>query len=299
MNPIVFALRRPVTIMTTMAALVLVATLALVRMKVDIFPALNLPVLYVCQPYGGMTPQQMEGLLTSYYEFHFLYVGGVHHIESKNIQGMALLKVYFHPGTDMGQAMGETVAAVNRSRFMMPPNTIPPFVTRLDTGNAAVGYLVLSSETRSIKDIQDIASLRVRPMFASVPGMSSPPAFGGNQRAIVVTVDPEKLRAQGLTLDQVTEAVNAGNAVTPSGNLRIGDRMYLVNTNVMVGADPVRELGRCRSSSARTRCCCGTWRRSKTPRTSPPGTPSSTAGGRCTCSSRSGPTPRPSRWSAR
>ncbi|MBN9518366.1 efflux RND transporter permease subunit [bacterium] len=243
MNPIVFALRNPVTVMVGVVAVLVGSELAASRMRVDVFPALNQPVIYVAQPYGGMTPQQMEGLCTSYYEFHFLYVSGVHHIESRNIQGMALLKVYFHPGTDMGQAMGEVVAAVNRSRFMMPPNTVPPFITRHDTGGAGVGFLVLSSQTRSIKDIQDMATLKVRPMFASVAGMSSPPAFGGNQRAVVVSIDAERLRAQGLTLDQVTEAVAAGNAVAPSGNLRIGDRAYLVTNNVMVGANPVQELG--------------------------------------------------------
>ncbi|MFO0803691.1 MAG: efflux RND transporter permease subunit [Gemmataceae bacterium] len=243
MNPIVFAMRNPFTVMVGVAAVLIGSGLAASRMRVDIFPNLNQPVIYVCQPYGGMTPQQMEGLLTSYYEFHFLYVNGVEHIESRNVQGMALLKVHFHPGTDMGQAMAEVVAAVNRSRFMMPPNTVPPFIQRLDTGSASVGYLVLSSETKSIKDVQDMATLKVRPMFASVAGMSSPPAFGGNQRAIVVSVDPEKLRGQGLTLEQVTEAVSAGNAVTPSGNMRIGDRTFLVNTNVMVGREPVRELG--------------------------------------------------------
>ena len=243
MNPIVFAMRNPFTIMVGVVAVLIGSVLAAGRMRVDIFPNLNQPVIYVCQPYGGMTPQQMEGLLTSYYEFHFLYVNGVHHIESRNVQGLALLKVHFHPGTDMGQAMAEVVAAVNRSRFMMPPNTVPPFIQRLDTGSASVGYLVLSSESKSIKDIQDIATLKVRPMFASVAGMSSPPAFGGNQRAIVVSVDPEKLRGQGLTLEQVTEAVSAGNAVTPSGNMRIGDRTFLVNTNVMVGREPARELG--------------------------------------------------------
>ena len=243
MNPIVFALRNPVTVMVGVVAVLVGSGLAASRMRVDVFPALNQPVIYVCQPYGGMTPQQMEGLLTSYYEFHFLYVGGVHHIESRNVQGMALLKVYFHPGTDTGQAMAEVVAAVNRARFMMPPNTVPPFIQRLDTGSAGVGYLVLASETKSIKDIQDIATLKVRPMFAGVPGMSSPPAFGGNQRAIVVGVDPDKLRGQGVTLEQLTDAVSAGNAVTPGGNLRVGDRTYLVSTNVMVGADPGRELG--------------------------------------------------------
>jgi multidrug efflux pump subunit AcrB len=243
MNPIVFALRNPVTVMVGVVAVLVGSGLAAARMRVDVFPALNQPVVYVAQPYGGMTPQQMEGLLTSYYELHFLYVSGVEHIESRNIQGMSLLKVYFHPGHDMGQGLSEVVAAVNRSRFMMPPNTVPPFITRHDTCSAGVGYLVLSSRTKSIKDIQDMATLKVRPQFASVPGMSSPPAFGGNQRAVVVSVDPERLRAQGLTLDQVTEAVSAGNAVTPSGNMRIGDRNYLVTNNVMVGAEPVKELG--------------------------------------------------------
>ena len=84
-------------------------------MAVDIFPALNLPVIYVAQPYGGMDPAQMEGQITNYYEYHFLYINGIHHVESKNVQGVALMKLYFHPGTDMAQAMAETVGYVNRA----------------------------------------------------------------------------------------------------------------------------------------------------------------------------------------
>jgi multidrug efflux pump subunit AcrB len=243
MNPIVFALRNPVTIIVGVVAVLVGSGLAVSRMRVDIFPSLNQPVIYICQPYGGMTPSQMEGLLTNYYEFHFLYVNGVEHIESRNIQGMTQLKVYFHSGTDMAQAMAETVAAVNRARFMMPPGTVPPFVMRLDTGTAAVGFLVLSSETRSIKEIQDMATLRVRPTFASIAGVSSPPAFGGNQRAIVVSIDPEDLLKQGLTLEQVTEAVSSGNPTTPGGVLKAGDQQMLVDSNVMVGGNPRLELG--------------------------------------------------------
>ncbi|MCE9533292.1 MAG: efflux RND transporter permease subunit, partial [Planctomycetes bacterium] len=243
MNPVVFALRHPLTIMVGVVAIMLGSALSVSRMKVDIFPALNMPVIYVCQPYGGMDPAQMEGLLTNYYEFHFLYVSGIHHVESKNVQGMALMKLYFHPGTDMSQAMAETVAAVNRSRFMMPPGTVPPFVSRFDTGSASVGYLVLSSETRSIKDIQDLATLKVRPSFSSIPGISTPPAFGGNQRAIVVQVDPDGLRSNGLTADDVTQALVTGNVVSPSGNARIGDRMFIVPTNSIVGSNPKKELG--------------------------------------------------------
>src|SRR5512135_1910318 len=124
MNPIVFALRRPLTVMVLVAAVALGSGLALLRMPIDIFPNLNLPIIYVAQPYGGMDPAQMEGLLTNYYEYHFLYITGIHHVESKNIQGVALMKLFFHPGTDMSQAMAETIGYVTRSRAFMPPGTV-------------------------------------------------------------------------------------------------------------------------------------------------------------------------------
>src|SRR5213596_1409243 len=162
------ALRRPITILIAVIGVALCAVLAFLRMPVDIFPDLNLPIIYVAQPYGGMDPAQMEGFLTYYYEYHFLYVSGIHHVESKNIQGVAMMKLYFHPGTDMAQAMAETIQYVNRSRAFMPPGTVPPFVMRFDTGSVPVGYLVLSSKTRTIGDIQDQALFKVRPMFASL-----------------------------------------------------------------------------------------------------------------------------------
>ena len=109
MNPIVFALRRPFTVMVAVVAVALGSALAVQRMSIDVFPNLNLPVIYVCQPYGGMDPAQMEGLLTNYYEYHFLYINGIHHVESRNVQGMALMKLFFHPGTNMAQAMAETI----------------------------------------------------------------------------------------------------------------------------------------------------------------------------------------------
>ncbi len=145
---------------------------------VDIFPILNMPLIYVCQPYGGMDPAQMEGYLTNYYEYHFLYISGIHHVESRNIHSVALMKLVFHPGTNMAQAMAETINYVNRSQAFMPPGTVSPFVMRFDTGSVPVGRLVLSSETRSIAEIQDLALFRVRPMFAALPGVSAPPPFG-------------------------------------------------------------------------------------------------------------------------
>src|SRR5581483_12225851 len=132
MNPIVFALRHPITVVVALAGVLLTSGLAFTRMKIDIFPNLNLPVIYVVQPYGGMDPGQMAGLLTFHYENHFLYINGIHHVESKNIQGFAQMKLFFHPGTDMVQAMAETVAFVNRARSFMTPGTVPPFVVRFD-----------------------------------------------------------------------------------------------------------------------------------------------------------------------
>src|ERR1700736_6904357 len=135
MNPIVFALRHPFTIIVACVALAGGAVLAFQRMRIDIFPSLNLPVIYVAQPYGGMDPAQMEGLITNYYEYHFLYINGIHHVESRSVQGTALMKLYFHPGTDMAQAMAETISYVNRARAFMPPGTVSPFVMRFDTGS--------------------------------------------------------------------------------------------------------------------------------------------------------------------
>src|SRR3954454_24528987 len=195
MNPIIFAMRHPITVMVAMTSIVVASVLALVRVKVDIFPNLNQPVIYVVQPYGGMDPEQMEGLLTFHYENHFLYISGIHHVESRNIQGFAQMKVFFHPGTDMVQAMAEVVAQVNRSRSFMPPGTVAPFVMRFDTGSVPVGYIVLSSESKTIDQIQEAAYIRVRPALVSLPGVSAPPPFGGNQRTIVVHVDPDRMRA--------------------------------------------------------------------------------------------------------
>jgi multidrug efflux pump subunit AcrB len=236
MNPIIFALRHPYTVMVGVLALFLGGGLALSRMKIDIFPNLNLPVIYVAQPYGGLDPAQMEGLITNYYEYHFLYIGGIHHVESKNIQGVALMKLFFHPGTNMAGAMAETVSYVNRSRSFMPPGTVPPFIMRFDAGSVPVGYLVFRSDTRSIGEIQDAALFRVRPMFASLPGVSAPPPFGGNQRTIVIRADPERLRAYQLSPDEVVEAIASGNEITPSGNVTIGGKSPIVPVNSIVGS---------------------------------------------------------------
>lgn len=242
MNLIAIALRRPISVLVAIVAIALACVWAVLRMPVDVFPSLNLPVIYVAQPYGGMDPAQMEGFLTNYYEYHFLYISGIHHVESKNIQGVALMKLVFHPGTDMAQAMAETINYVNRSRAFMPPGTVSPFVMRFDTGSVPVGYLVLSSETRTLAEIQDLALFRVRPMFATLPGVSAPPPFGGNQRTIVIDVDPDRMRAYHVSPEDVISVVASGNTISPSGNIPVGDKYPIVPLNSIVGN--IDELGK-------------------------------------------------------
>src|SRR5207248_192776 len=153
------------------------------------------PVIYVAQPYGGMDPAQMEGFLVNYYEYHFLYITGIEHVESRSIQGVGLIKLQFHPGTNMAQAMAEMVSYVNRSRAFMPVGTVPPFIMRFDAGSVPVGNLVFSSDSRSVAELQDAALFKVRPLFATLPGVSAPPPFGASQRTVVIRPDPERLRA--------------------------------------------------------------------------------------------------------
>lgn len=251
MQLILSAMRRPATVVVLVLSTLIAGFLAVgpatsqqwkwtypvglpKGMEVDIFPKLNLPVIYVCQPYGGMDPAQMEGFLTNYYEYHFLYISGIHHVESRNVQGTALMKLFFHPQTDMAQAMAETINYVNRSQAFMPPGTVSPFVMRFDTGSVPVGYLVLSSDTRSISEIQDLALFRVRPMFSNLPGVSAPPPFGGSARSIVISVDPKKLQSYSMSPDEIISALTKGNTLSPSGNLPLGDSYPIVPINSVV-----------------------------------------------------------------
>src|SRR3954462_15825544 len=139
MRFVLLALSRPLTVVIALIAVLLASLLAVRRMPIDIFPQVGDPAIYVAQPYGGMDPAQMEGYLTYYYEYHFLYITGIDHVESKSIQGASLMKLVFHPGTNMAQAMGETIGYVDRSRAFMPPGTVAPFITRFDAGSVAVG----------------------------------------------------------------------------------------------------------------------------------------------------------------
>src|SRR5213079_2539559 len=234
MNLVQPAMRRPLTIVVAVIAVALGSVLALRQMPRDIFPTLGIPTIYVAQPFGGMDAAQMEGYLTYYYEYHFLYITGIEHVESKSIQGASIIKLQFHPGVDMSQALSETISYVNRARAFMPPGTVPPFVMRFDSGSVPVGNLVFSSETRTVPEIQDAALNRVRPLFATLPGVSAPPPFGGSARTIVIHADPDRLRSYNMSPDEVVSALTTANTISPSGNVRIGDLMPIVPTNATV-----------------------------------------------------------------
>jgi multidrug efflux pump subunit AcrB len=231
------ALSRPITVVVALIAIALCAALALQRMPADIFPQVGDPAIYVAQPYGGMDPAQMEGYLTYYYEYHFLYITGIDHVESKSIQGAALMKLVFHQGTNMAQAMSETIGYVNRARAFMPPGTVPPFITRFDAGSVAVGLLVFSSANHTQGEMQDFALNRVRPLFATLPGVSAPPPFGGNQRTIVVTLNPDKLRQYQISPDEAIAAVSKASVVMPSGNMYTGKVERITRTNSALGGN--------------------------------------------------------------
>src|SRR5918911_3155843 len=241
MRLVLAALTRPITVVIALLAIALCAVLALKRMPVDIFPQVGDPAIYVAQPYGGMDPAQMEGYLTYYYEYHFLYITGIEHVESKNIQGIALMKLVFHPETDMSNAMAEVVGYVNRARAFMPTGAVPPFIMRFDAGSLPVAQLVFSSETRTPGEMQDVALNRVRPIFATLPGVSAPPPFGGSQRTIVVRVDPERLRQYRISPEEVVTAGNRSSTVVPSGNVRTGDLIRIASTNATLGGN-IQEL---------------------------------------------------------
>ena len=222
--------------MVLVIAIALGAWAALQRLARDVFPPLGIPTIYVAQPFGGMDPAQMEGYLTYYYEYHFLYITGIEHVESKSIQGASLMKLQFHPGTDMSAALSETVAYVNRARAFMPPGTPGPFITRFDAGSVPVGQLIFSTEnpSRTVGQMQDAALNMVRPLFATLPGVSAPPPFGGSARSILVNVKPNRLKALGLSPDEIVQAMSQANLISPSGNMNLGDKYPIVPVNAVV-----------------------------------------------------------------
>ncbi|HVW59107.1 MAG TPA: efflux RND transporter permease subunit, partial [Puia sp.] len=228
------ALRKPITILVLVAGLIFFGIGAVRTIKIDIFPDMNLPVIYISHPYGGFTPDQMETFFGKQYVNLLLYIGGVKSIETRNIQGLTLIKLTFYEGTNMAQAASEVTGYTTRAQAGFPPGSQPPFILRFDASTLPVGQLVISSPKRSNNELLDLANVYVRAQFASVPGLVSPAPFGGNVRTIVIKADPELLRSHNLTPDQLVEALRNNNQATPAGNVRIGNFNYLTPANTTI-----------------------------------------------------------------
>jgi multidrug efflux pump subunit AcrB len=228
------ALKKPVTIVVAIAATLIFAVLALLRIPIDIFPNLNLPTIYIAQPYGGMTAAQMEGFVATRYQNQMLYVSGIKDVEVKNIQGLCLVKCTFYEDANMAQVSGEVANQVNRVMNYMPPGTVPPTVVRFDASSLPVGQLVFSSQRATLGELQDLASTRIRPLFSQIPGASAPSPFGGNERTVVVRVDPERMRSYEFTPDDIVAAVVENNRIAPAGNIRIGDYTVITPSNTVI-----------------------------------------------------------------
>jgi multidrug efflux pump subunit AcrB len=224
-------LKKPVAVIVITLGVLLFSALAIFTIPIDIFPKLNLPTIYVIEPYGGMSAHQMEGFFATRMQDQFLYVNGIRNIESKNIQGISIIKLTFYETTDMAEASAQVALQVNRASAFFPPGALPPQVVRFDASSLPVGELVFSSPSRPLKDIYDLALTRVRPMFATVPGLSAPPPFGSNARSVIINIDPERIRGLNLSPDQVVAAIAKNNSISPSGNIRINNTMYVTTLN--------------------------------------------------------------------
>ncbi|KFF17146.1 efflux RND transporter permease subunit [Chryseobacterium sp. JM1] len=241
MNLIKFALRRPISVMVLVLGLLFFGIKAAKDVKVDILPEMDLPVVYVAHSFNGYTPQQMEGYFTKMYVNMLLFTNGIRSIESKNTQGLTLMKVNFYEGTNMGEAIAQINALSTRSQVFLPPGAPPPFIIRFDSSSQPVGQLVFRSSTQTNNQLQDIANFNARPFLIKIPGLTTAPPFGGSPRTIEINVDPYKLRAHSLSPEQVVEAISRNNITSPSGNVYIGDTNYLTPTNNTV--KKVEELG--------------------------------------------------------
>lgn len=230
-NMIKFALQKPISIMVLVLGLVFFGMRSVKEIQVDILPEMNLPVVYVAHSLNGYTPEQMEGYFTKMYVNMMLFTNGIKSIETKNTQGLTLMKVNFYEGTNMGEAIAQLNALSNRSQVFLPPGAPPPFILRFDASSQPVGQLVFRSPTKTNNQLQDIANFTARPFLIAIPGLTTAPPFGGSPRTIEINIDPNKLRAHQLSPEQIVEAISRQNVTSPAGNVYIDDINYLTPTN--------------------------------------------------------------------
>src|SRR5215471_9952204 len=226
-----FAIQTPYFIVVVALIVGVLGGTALVRMPVDMFPSINIPMVVVATFYNGMPPEQIETDITSRFERQFTLASGIEHIESRSLPGVSVIRVYFQPGTNADAAVGTISNLAMAQLRRLPPGTLPPVVLKFDASSLPVCLITLKGEGLNETQLHDLGQFTVRNQIANVPGASVPQPFGGKYRQIQVYVDPVKLEAHQLSLMDVVRTVNHANAILPAGDVRIGPKDYNIYTN--------------------------------------------------------------------
>lgn len=225
------ALNRPHTFIVTAVLILLLGMFSIAQMPTDIFPVIDIPVVSVIWTYQGLPTPEMEKRVTTFTEFVFALVNDVKSIESQTLNGVSVVKIYFHPSVRIDAAMAQVTSAVQGIRFRMPPGINPPWILRFGADTVPVIQLSLSSKTLSEAALYDYGIFRVRQQLATVPGTLLPAPYGGKPRQIMVDIDPNQLLAKGLTPIDISNAINAQNLTLPTGTQKIGTRDYTISLN--------------------------------------------------------------------
>jgi HAE1 family hydrophobic/amphiphilic exporter-1 len=226
-----FAIRYPYFIIVGCLIVAIVGGVTLVRMPVDLFPPINIPVVVVATFYSGMPPEQIETDITGRFERFFTLGSNIDHIESRSLPGVSLIKIYFQPGTDPDADLSEVSNLAMADLRKLPPGTLPPVVLKFDASSLPVCLITLKGQGLNETRLRDLGQYDVRNQVANVPGASVPQPFGGRYRQIMVYVDPLKLEARQLSVMDVVRTVNDSNLILPAGDVRIGPIDYNLYTN--------------------------------------------------------------------
>jgi multidrug efflux pump subunit AcrB len=226
-----FALRYPFFIIMLCLMVMLVGVVNTVRMPVDLFPKIDMPVVVVATFYNGMPPQQIEADITNTFERFFTLAANVDHSESRSLTGVSLIKIYFKPGTNADSALSNVANLAMADLRRLPPGTLPPVVLGMDASTQPVCLVTLKGEGLSETNLKDLAQFQVRNQISSVQGASVPQPFGGTYRQIQIYVDPLKMEARNLSLNDVVKSVNSSNLILPAGDVRIGSKDFNIYAN--------------------------------------------------------------------
>src|SRR5579864_9468708 len=231
-----FAIKNPYFIIVCCLVIAIVGTTVLVRMPVDLFPPINIPVVVVATFYSGMPPEQIENDITGQFERMFTLTPGYDHKESRSLTGVSLIKVYFQPGSNPDSDVTSVANLAMATLRYLPQGTLPPIVMQFDASSLPVCLVTLKGEGLSESQLRDIGQFTIRNQMAGVPGASVPPAFGGRYRQIMVYVDPLKLEAHGLSVMDVVRNINEANLILPAGDVKIGPYDYNIYANNQINA---------------------------------------------------------------